>query len=227
MRIDIQHRPSYAVADVHLSPNESIVSEGGAMVAMSAGVNVSTSTMSRGGAGGLLKAAKRLLAGENFFLNTFTANAQGHVSLAPTLVGDIEHIALDGTKALIVQSSSWLASSPGLEMDTKFGGLKGLFSGEALFWMRVSGTGDLLINSFGGLFHKDIDGAFICDTGHIAAYEDTLEYKVKKVGGLKSTLLSGEGLVCEFSGKGRLYMQTHNASAFGQFFGHKLPPRKQ
>ncbi|MCZ7582354.1 MAG: TIGR00266 family protein [Deltaproteobacteria bacterium] len=229
MNIEILHRPAYAVADVHLANGECVLSEGGAMVSMSDGIGVTTSTFSRGGggAGALLKGLKRMLSGESFFLNKFTASKDGHVSLAPTLVGDIEHIKLDGTKNLIVQSSSFLGSSESLEMDTQFGGLKGLFSGEALFWIKFSGSGDLLINSFGGIFHVDVDGTYICDTGHIAAFEDTLSYKIKKVGGWKATILSGEGLVCEFEGKGRLYMQTHNAPEFGRLVGPKLPPRKQ
>ncbi len=227
MKIEIQNRPAYAIADVHLEMNESVISEGGAMVSMTSDVTVSTSAMSPGGgAGGLLKGLKRMLTGESFFLNKFTSSTGGHVSFAPTLIGDVEHIALDGTKNLIVQSSSYMACSEGLEMDTQFGGMKSLFSGESLFWIKFSGSGDLILNSFGGIFYKDVDGSFIVDTGHIVAFEDTLEYKVKKVGGLKATLLSGEGLVTEFSGKGRLYMQTHNASAFGRLLGPKLPPRE-
>ena len=228
MNIEILHRPSYAIADVHLNQGESVVAEGGAMVSMTDNITVTTSTFSRGGgAGALLKGLKRLLTGESFFLNKFTAAQAGHVSLAPVLVGDVEHISMDGTKNLIVQSSSYLAVSEGLEMDTQFGGMKGLFSGEAMFWIKFSGRGELIVNSFGGIFCIDVDGSFICDTGHIVAYEDTLQYKVKKVGGWKATLLSGEGLVCEFSGKGKLYMQTHNATGFGQFLGGKLPPREQ
>jgi len=229
MNIDIQNRPSYAIAEVNLAQGESVMSEGGAMVSMTSNVTVSTSTFSTGGGGlgGLLKAAKRLLAGENFFLNKFTAGGEGHITLAPVLVGDIEHITLDGTKNLIVQSSSYLANSEGLEMDTQFGGMKGFFSGEGLFWIKFSGSGDLLVNSFGGIFQVEVDGTYIVDTGHIVAFEDTLNYKVKKVGGWKATILSGEGLVCEFEGKGKVWMQTHNAPEFGKFVGVKLPPRKQ
>ena len=228
MNIEIQNRPAYAIADVHLGQGECVISEGGAMVSMTSDVTVSTSTMSTGGgAAGLLKGIKRMLSGESFFLNKFTSTTGGHVSFAPTLIGDIEHLSLDGTKNIIVQSSSFLACSEGVEMDTQFGGLKSLFAGESLFWIKFSGSGDLVVNSFGGIFYKDVDGSFIVDTGHIVGFEDTLEYKVKKVGGLKATLLSGEGLVTEFSGRGRLYMQTHNASAFGGLLGPKLPPRKR
>ncbi|MCB1155495.1 TIGR00266 family protein [bacterium] len=230
MRIEIQNRPAYAMAQVHLAGGESIVSEGGAMVSMSDNVTVSTSTFAAPGSGGmgaLVKGLKRMLTGESFFMNKFTASGEGHVILAPVLVGDVEHIPMDGSVNVIVQSSSYLAASGGITTDTQFSGLKGFFSGESVFWIKCSGAGDLIINAFGGIFHIDVDGTFICDTGHIAAFEDTLDYKVKKVGGWKSTILSGEGLVTEFSGRGRLYMQTHNSGEFGRYIGRKLPPRRQ
>jgi uncharacterized protein (TIGR00266 family) len=229
MEFNIQHRPSYAVAEVKLNQGESIVSEGGAMVTMSGDISIETSTMSRGGGGAaLLKGLKRLLTGESFFLNKFTSSSSegGSVSLAPTLVGDVEQISLSSTPVL-VQSSSFLAASPNVDMDTQFSGMKGLFSGEGLFWIKMTGPGDLLVSSFGAIFHKDIDGTFICDTGHIAAFEESLTFKVKKVGGWKATILSGEGLVTEFTGKGRLWMQTHNAPDFGRLVGRMLPPRKE
>ena len=229
MEVKIEHRPSYAIAEVKLGSGEAIVSEGGAMVSMSGDVRVETSTMSRGGGGkALLAGLKRMLTGESFFLNKFTTDSPegGTVSLAPVLVGDIEMVELS-TTPLIVQSSSFLAAAPTINMDTQFGGIKSMFAGESLFWIRMDGAGTLLINSFGAIFHKDIDGSFVCDTGHICAFEETLTYKVRKVGGWKATLLSGEGLVTEFQGKGRLYMQTHNAQEFGSYMGKLLPPVKK
>lgn len=229
MEITIQHRPSYAMAEVKLGQGEAIVSEGGAMVTMSGNVAVETSTMSRGSSGkALLAGIKRMLTGESFFLNRFYSNdAQGgSVALAPTLVGDVEEVQMTGTP-LIVQSSSFLAAAEAITMDTQFGGIKSMFAGESLFWIKMEGSGSLLINAFGGIFHKDIDGKFVCDTGHICAFEETLTYKVKKVGSWKATLLSGEGLVTEFEGKGRLYMQTHNPAEYGRLVGKLLPPVKQ
>ncbi len=228
MDINISHRPSYALADIKMGPGESIISEGGAMVTMSGAMRVETSTMSKGGgAKALLSGLKNLLAGESFFMNKFFVKGenQGHVTLAPTLVGDIELVEVNQGVGLLVQSSSFLARTDALDMDTKVGGFKSMFAGESLFWIKIAGNGPLLISSFGGIFHKDIDGTFICDTGHICAFEDTLSYKVKKVGGWKSTILSGEGLVTEFTGKGRLYMQTHNTGDFGRMIGKMLPPK--
>ncbi len=60
----------------------------------------------------------------------------------------------------------------------------------------------------------DIAGEYIVDTGHIVAFDPTLTFKIERVGGLKSLFLSGEGLVCRFSGQGRLYIQTRNQNSF-------------
>ena len=69
----------------------------------------------------------------------------------------------------------------------------------------------------------DVNGKYTVDTGHIVAFEDTLTYKVKKVGGWKSTLLSGEGLVCEYSGTGRLWIQSRVPGGFIGWVSKLLP----
>jgi uncharacterized protein (TIGR00266 family) len=225
MEINIAYRPSYALAIVGLGMNESIVAEGGAMVSMSSNMSIKTS---RGAAsGGLLKSLKRaVLGGESFFMNTFTANGgAGEITLAPTLPGDIQTLTMTGP-SLMIQSTSYLASSPGIVLDTKWGGMKTLFGGEGLFMLKATGQGQVIVNSFGAIHEIPINGPYIVDSGHIVAFEETLTFEVKKVGSWKATLLSGEGLVCLFNGKGRLWIQSRNPRAFGGLVGHKLPPRE-
>lgn len=123
----------------------------------------------------------------------------------------------------MIQASSFLASHPGLNVKLKFGGLKSLFGGEGLFLMRAEGQGDLFINAYGGIRELDLNGPFIVDTGHIVAFEESLTFDVKKVGGWKSTILSGEGLVCEFNGKGKLWMQTRNVGGLVGWLRPMLP----
>ncbi len=221
MQVEILHRPAYALAVVKLDAGEQVKAEAGAMVSMDTHVKMETQS------GGLGKGLKRmLLGGESFFQNTFTAEGQpGEVTFAPTLPGDIIHRAMDGE--WIIQGSSYLASTPSIEIDSKFGGFKGFFSGEGLFMLKATGKGDLIINSFGAIHEIDVDGEYIVDTGHIVAFESTLDYKINRVGGWKSTILSGEGLVCRFSGKGRLWIQTRNGSEFGKVLGPLLPEKSR
>lgn len=226
MDIEIKYQPSYALAVVRLQPGEAIRAEGGSMVTMHPNLDVETSSASGKKKGGLLKGLKRMLAGESFFMNVFTAaRGGGEVTLAPKLSGDIFQTFLTNEE-LIIQGSSYMASHPDVEIDSQFGGMKSFFSGENVFWLKASGTGALLFNSFGGIHKITLaNEKFIVDTGHIVAFQSTMTYKIRKAGGWKSFFLSGEGLVCEFEGSGDLYIQTRNAPALGQMIGALLPPR--
>jgi len=193
-------------------------------------VTLETSASGEKGGGlmkGLVKGLKRALAGESFFQNKFAANgAPGHVTFAPTFQGDIVVHELSQS-AVMLQSTAYLCGSPTIELDAKWGGAKTFFGGEGLIMLKASGTGLLAFNSFGAIKEIDVDGEFIVDTGHIVAFEDGLTFNVTKFGGgWKSFLLGGEGLVCTFSGKGKLWIQTRNATGFGQLLGSKLPPRE-
>jgi uncharacterized protein (TIGR00266 family) len=168
-----------------------------------------------------------MFSGESYFLNHFTATApEQMLMVGPSMLGDIMHHSLSGG-SLVVQGSSWLASSTGIEIDTTWQGLgKAFFSGESMFWVKCSGTGDLLINSFGAIHEIDVRGEHVVDTGHIVAFEDTLQFDIGKAGSSWiGSFLGGEGLVCKFKGQGKLYVQSHNPPSFGKLLGPKLRPR--
>jgi len=220
MQINIEHRPSYALGIVELEANESFQAETGAMVSMSANLKIESSMQ-----GGFLKSAMRkVLGGESFFVNTFTAQGEpGHVSFAPSLPGDIEQVDINGE--LLVQSGSFLAGSTGIEIDTKFGGATSFFSSEGLFLLHLKGTGPVLMSSFGAIRKITLDGTndLIIDTGHVVAFETSVQWKVKKVSGWVTSLMSGEGLVCEFSGRGDVWLQTRSNQAFLDWLVPRLP----
>jgi len=226
VQAEILARPSASVAKLILEQGETVVCEVGAMIAMSSGFTVQTSASKKGG-GGLWAGVKRMVAGENFFLNHFLANAPGQqLILGPGLCGDVVHHRLQGG-SLIVQGSSWLASGPGVEIDGSFQGIsKALFSGEGVFWVKCTGAGDVFLNSFGAIYEVPVDGTYIVDSGHIVAFEDTLQFEVGKLGdSWIQSFLSGEGLVCHFRGRGKLYCQSHNPPSFGKLLGPMLHPR--
>lgn len=230
MRIDVQHRPSYALAIVHLEPNETVVAEAGAMVSMDTHVQVETSAGKKdeGLVKGLFKGLARVVAGESFFQNRYTAEGQpGAVTFAPTLVGDIQVHQLDGSKGLMLQSTAYLCSSDGITCDTKWGGAKTFFGGEGMVMLKATGAGDIAFNAFGGIKLVEVDGEYVVDTGHIVAFEDTLDFKVTRFGGgWKSFIFGGEGLVCTFKGSGKLWIQTRNPQGFGEAIASKLPMRE-
>jgi uncharacterized protein (TIGR00266 family) len=220
MNIDVQHRPSYALGIVDLAANETVKAETGAMVSMSSNIQVQSGLQ-----GGLLKSAMRkVLGGESFFVNTFTAaGGPGQVTFAPSLPGDINPVAIRGE--LFVQSGSFLAGESGIDIDTKWGGATSFFSSEGLFLLHLKGTGQALLSSFGAIHKITLDGnrGMIIDTGHVVAFEPTVQWRVKKVSGLFTSLISGEGLVCEFTGKGDVWLQTRSNQAFLDWLIPRLP----
>lgn len=226
MRSEILARPSASVAKLTLDAGERVVCEVGAMIAMSSGMLVQTTSHKKGG-GGFWAGVKRMAAGENFFLNEFTAQQDAQtLILGPGIAGDvIEHQLTGGS--LIVQGSSWLASSTGVSVDASFQGFSNaLFSGEGMFWVKCSGVGPVFLNSFGAIYEVDVQDKHIVDSGHIVAFEDTLKFEVSKLGdSWIESFLSGEGLVCHFQGQGKLYCQSHNPPSFGKLLGPMLRPR--
>jgi uncharacterized protein (TIGR00266 family) len=220
----IDYGPAFAMLTCNLDPGDSIVAEGGAMVSMSPGIDVVTSA---GAAGGGIKGAlkRSVLGGESFFMNTFTATAASQISFAPSSPGDIINHPLDGTNPLLVTSGSFLFSSGGVTVDTKWGGSKTFFSREGLFLLNCSGTGDLFVSSYGAIRKVDLVAGqtFTVDTGHIVAFDATLTYNVRKFGNWKSTFLGGEGLVVELTGPGSVWIQTRSIQAFAGFLAPFLP----
>ncbi|MEM0089288.1 MAG: TIGR00266 family protein, partial [Archaeoglobaceae archaeon] len=91
--------------------------------------------------------------------------------------------------------------------------------------LKLEGSGDLFLSSFGGIEMIEVDGKLSVDTGHIVAFEDSLDFKVRGAGNLKATLLSGEGLVAEFNGKGKVWIQTRSISEFVGWLSSLLPSR--
>ena len=225
MQIEVRHRPAYALAVVRLDAGETVVAEAGALVSRDAHVQLETSagTKDQGLVAGLFSGLKRMVAGESFFQNRYTASGSaGEVTFAPSLVGDVAVHALEGT--MFLQSSAWLCAPPSVTIDPKWGGATGFFSGAGAVLVKATGTGPVVFNAFGAIKEIDVDGEFIVDTGHVVAYQDSLKTSISKFGGgWTSFLFGGEGLVCRFKGQGKLWLQTRNPMAFGEAVGPLLP----
>jgi uncharacterized protein (TIGR00266 family) len=136
----------------------------------------------------------------------------------------MHHMTLQGG-TVYIQSGSFLASSPQIELDAKWGGARTFFASEGLFLLRATGSGDVLVSSYGAIHRVEIapDRPYVVDTGHVVAFSQGVEFNVRRVGGWKSTMLSGEGLVCEFRGSGHLLMQTRSTQAFLSWLIPRLP----
>ncbi|MCS7144162.1 MAG: TIGR00266 family protein [Archaeoglobaceae archaeon] len=219
MKHRILSRPSYSLLELELENNEEVLAESGAMVYMR---NVEISPEMKGGVFGGLK--RSFLGGESFLVNRFISRGKGLLGLSPSYNGDITHIPLSGR--IYAQSGAFLASSPEINIDIKWGGARTFFAGEGLFLLKLEGNGDLFLSSFGGIEEIKVDGSLSVDTGHIVAFEETLDFKIRKAGSLKATILSGEGIIAEFNGKGRVWIQTRSIAEYIGWLSSLLPQRR-
>jgi uncharacterized protein (TIGR00266 family) len=220
MDIEILHRPSYSLAVAKLAPNERIRAEAGAMVSMSDGVQIETKAE-----GGILKSLGRaVLGGESFFQNFFLAPAGGgEVTLAPELPGDITVIEMNGNK-MMIQAGSYMASESSVDLTAKISA-KAFMSAEGISMLEATGSGTLLVSSYGAIFEKTLVAGekYVVDTSHLVAFDGSMNVTPKTVGGMKSTLFSGEGLVIELTGPGRIYIQTRSPQALINWIIPQLP----
>ena len=210
-----------------LRNGQQVFAEPSAMVSMDTDIELRA-----GLKGGLLKSLGRGLGGESVIINTYTSHREGtELVFAPGPMGDMQHYRLEGNR-LLIQRGAYVANGEGVEVDGKWGGLKGMFSGEGMVLLQAHGNGDLFFNTYGSIIEVDVSGGYFVDTGYIVAFEDTLDYNVTVLPGLsvgskvKSFLFGGEGLVCQFKGHGKLWIQSRAINPYLTFV-HPFRPQKQ
>lgn len=200
----VEQRPAYSVLKVSLGPGEAVTAEAGAYLLHRGEVEVETGT------GGLLSGILRsTLAGEKMFLNTFRAKTRAEVWFAPSLPGDISYIPLRGD-AWIVQDAGYLAHHGEVELGVAWRGLRGLLAEGELVWLKLSGSGGVWVSSYGGLETVNVAPGerVTVDNFHFVAMPASTRYSIRKLGGWKTLLLGGEGLVVEVEGPATIVVQT-------------------
>jgi len=227
VKYEIKYRPSYSLLEVQLPPDGMITAEAGAMTYMSSNIEVKTRTrLKESGLWGTIKVS--LLGGETLFVNDYVArDGPGKAGFVSAPLGDITRLELIPERGYIVQSAAYIASTSGIKLDTEWQGFtKGLF-GQNLFMIKTLGEGDLFINTFGAIDRHELgEGeSLIVDNFHLAALSTMCQYKVRMFGGLKSTILGGEGLITEVTGPGEVYIQTKNPEEFVNWLWRYIAPR--
>ena len=211
MQYQILCQPSYAMIEVQLERSESITAESGAMAWMDPGIE--TKTQARGGLAAGLK--RKLLAGESFFQNTYTATTgPASITLCAGAAGDVVPIQLDHEE-LVLERGAFIACDDDVKVDSKFDGFKGLFN-EGLFVLRCSGVGTLFFGSYGDITEVEVDGEYVVDNGYAVAWDPSLSYRLTKARRVRSFLF-GDQLLLRFSGRGRLWVQSRSPRSLANF----------
>lgn len=216
MRYSIEMRPSYAMVEVDLDAGEEIQTKPGVMMTRTSGITNESNIGGKGG--GLTNMAKRAVSDEHSLIdNSYRANADGEtVTLVPEAPGDVEAFNVSDLDDLRVQSGALLAWEPNVERSTELNNISNMFSSGELTVLGLSGQGMAFISAFGSMYSKEVtpEEPLIVDEDHLVAWTAGLSMSRQKDGGMKSTLLGGEGLVTEFTGEGQVWLQTRNPLLF-------------
>lgn len=224
MKSEILYPGAFPMVRIALAEGERIKAESGAMVASSPTVDVE-SKMEGGFLGAL---SRKVLTGEKFFFQTLrAARGAGEVLLAPTVPGEIITTELDGVNEYMVQKDGFLAGEDSIKIESRMQSLaRGLLGGEGFFILKISGTGQLILNSFGAIHKVELkpDEQYFVDNSHLVAWTATTTYSIEKAAsGWISSFTSGEGFVCRFRGPGVVYIQSRNPGSFGAWIRQFIP----
>ncbi len=199
------------VVEVEMDPQEAVRAEAGAMLYMEEGIEMQTGT-----GGGIFKGIKRMITGESFFITTFVnnGNRKRKMAFAAPYPGKIINInpAHFGGKFLC-QKDGFLCAAQGIEINiafTKRMGV-GLFGGEGFILQELSGDGNTFIHAGGTIIKRQLAAGetLRVDTGCLVAFEPTINYDIKFIGGFKNSLFGGEGLFFALiTGPGLVYLQS-------------------
>lgn len=226
MKYEIMGADAFPMLKVSLDAGQTVKAESNAMVSMSEGMELKGRFE-----GGAMQAIARKFAGESFFLQHITATTRpGWVMLAPFLPGTMEAVEVKG-ETLCVQKGSFLAAGEDFEISSKVQNIaKGFFSGEGFFITKARGVGPLFLSSYGGIERIDLamGEKIIVDNGHLVAWDETLNYGITKgASGWFSAFTSGEILALEFTGPGRVWIQSRNLKDFSNWMISLMPqPRR-
>lgn len=225
MKYDIKYKPSYSMLVVNLEQGESITAEAGSMTYMNPNIEPKTRKREKSLLGSI---GLTILGRQSFWVNDYiAATGPGEVAFVSAPVGDIETLEVKPDQGYIVQKAAYIASTESVDLDVKWEGFtKGLF-GQGLFMLKAKGNGLLFINTFGAIDKHTVKAGqtLIVDNFHLVAFSDSCNYKVTKFGGLKETILGGEGLVTQITGPGDIYIQTKNLREFVEWLWTLIEPK--
>ena len=225
MKFELKYKPSYAMLVTNLDQGETITAESGSLTYMTPNIEVHTRKREKSLLGSL---GLRLIGGQSFWVNDYTAsNGSGEAAFVAAPVGDIKQLYIAPGSGYIIQKSAYIASTSGIDLDVKWEGFtKGLF-GQGLFMLKATGSGQMFINTFGAIDTHTLQAGqtLVVDNFHLVGFSESCSYKVTRLGGLKETLLSGEGLVTQITGPGEVHIQTKNLQEFTEWLWTLLGPK--
>lgn len=196
---------------VYLAAQEKMYAQVGAMSWMDKSIVMQTNMK-----GGLFRAIGRKLTGNSMFLVTFTAKRDGtQMGFASNFIGTIIPVELHAN-SLLVQKNGFLCAQTSIDIKTAF--VKklsaALWGGEGFILQKLTGNGICFLEGSGQLFMKDLmpGETIYVNTGNLLAFQDTVDYSIEIIKGVRNVLFGGEGLfLTRLTGPGKVMIQTLTA----------------
>ena len=195
--------------DVWLEPGESVYTESGGMAWMSANMEMHTSTK-----GGMLKGLGRVIAGESFFLTTYSSpQEKGLVTFASEFPGTILPLELAEGQSIICQKDAFMFAQASVTLAMHFRKKlgAGFFGGQGFIMQKLTGPGLAFLEITGELTEYELQPqqTLKIDQAHLAAMEPTVDFDITRVKGVRNVLFSGEGLfLATVTGPGKAWLQS-------------------
>lgn len=206
---------------IELDPQESVVAEAGSLMMMDDTIEMRTifgdgSHKDQGIFSKFLSAGKRVLTGESLFLTAYTNHGFGkrHVTFAAPYPGKVVPFDLSRYHGKIVcQKEAFLCAAKGvavgIEFQKKIG--VGLFGGEGFIMQKLEGDGMAFVHAGGTIIERELAAGEVLrvDTGCLVAFNQTVDYNIEMVKGVRNAFFGGEGLfLATLRGPGKVWIQS-------------------
>ena len=226
LKYEITGGEAFAAVKIYLEKaGQQVVAEGGAMIYMSSQIKMSTKS-----SGGLMKGFKRAFTGESMFQNYFElpeGAKPGYVTFSPGVPGSIIHLHLEAGEQWLLSQDAYIVGTPSVSVDVKRGGFKQMFGGEGFLLTEITAEaeGDTWLGGYGFIEKHELGPGeeLSVDNGVMLAFNAGMEYQLTKVGGKKSFLLGGEGIVIKYKGPGVVYTQNREIGALASILKPFFP----
>jgi len=218
------------IATIVLQPGQVLRAESGAMMYMTEGVQMNTTT-----GGGMSAGFKRLMTGQNVFISDYTyegpPGTTGLLALGTDFPSKIVRLNVNEYGGKIVcQKGALLCAAHTIDIEMEFTKklTTGFFGGEGFVLQGLTGEGDVLIKAGGTLIRKDLDEGeeLRVSSGALVGFSQGVEYDVQMMPGFKNVLFGGEGLfITTLTGPGTVWLQGQPPQRMISEIARRVPSR--
>src|SRR2546427_2975684 len=217
------------VLELMLQPNEQVFAESGELAWISMSIGLQTGTAVGGQQGGLMAVLGRAIAGATIFMTEYPAlGGVGMVSFCAKLPGQIHTLELTPGRGYLVHRHGFMCATPGVQLGVGFQQRlgAGIFGGAGFRMQRITGDGLAWVEVHGEVVSYDLQpgNSLRVHPGHVAILEDTVDFNVTTMPGIRNALFGGEGLfLAVLTGPGRVWLQSMSLSHLAHAIGSYLP----